>query len=200
MGFSNPAEPELDKGGDFLPESQQKDLSRWWLAVSAKTPTWDIVTTATIQGKRGLVLVEAKAHVSEMSHSGKPAPSDTHNSRKNHERIGSAITEANLALNNSIPGFNLSIDSHYQLCNRFAWGWKIASMGIPVVLVYLGFRNANDMTHRGYETTATENSWDNSVRNYARGVVPETTWEHAIDVNGTPFIPIIRSLDMSWLS
>jgi crotonobetainyl-CoA:carnitine CoA-transferase CaiB-like acyl-CoA transferase len=34
-----------------------------------------------------------------------------------------------------LPGWSLSVDSHYQICNRFAWAWKIASLGVPVVLI-----------------------------------------------------------------
>ena len=36
---------------------------RWWLAVASnntRTPNWDIVTTCTIEGKPGIVLIEAK--------------------------------------------------------------------------------------------------------------------------------------------
>jgi hypothetical protein len=198
-GFPNPNEPELDKDGDFLSKSQQSELSKWWLAVSAKTPTWDLVSTCTIDGKKGLILVEAKAHVAEMSHSGKTAPSDTPNSQKNHDRITAAITESSNALNEVLPGFALSADTHYQLCNRFAWSWKIASLGIPVILVYLGFLNANDMTHRGYETPNSDTAWTNSVHNYAQGVIPTTAWNQTLNINNT-LTPIIRSLDMTWLS
>jgi hypothetical protein len=33
----------------------------------------------------------------------------------------------------------LTADSHYQLANRLASAYKVASAGIPVVLLYLGF-------------------------------------------------------------
>jgi hypothetical protein len=72
------------------------------------------------------------------------------NGLRNHDKIGSAIRQANTNLNLISPGWNLSGDLHYQLSNRFAWSWKLASLGIPVVLVYLGFLNANDMSDQGH--------------------------------------------------
>ena len=33
----------------------------------------------------------------------------------------------------------ISHESHYQLANRLAFACKITSLGIPTVLVYLGF-------------------------------------------------------------
>ena len=65
--------------------------------------------------------------------------------KANHNQIGDAIQQANHGLEPLLPGWDLSRDSHYQLSNRFAWSWKIASMGVPVVLVYLGFLNADEM-------------------------------------------------------
>jgi hypothetical protein len=40
--------------------------------------------------------------------------------------------------------FHISRDNRYQMSNRFAWSWKLASVGVPVVLVYLGFVGAAD--------------------------------------------------------
>lgn len=35
------------------------------------------------------------------------------------------------------------------MSNRFAWAWKLATMEVPVVLVYLGFLNATEMGDQG---------------------------------------------------
>ena len=51
--------------------------------------------------------------------------------------------------NAALPGWHLSRDTHYQLTNRFAWAWTIAMLGVPVVLIYLGFLQANDMRDEG---------------------------------------------------
>ena len=40
-----------------------------------------------------------------------------------------------------IPGLCISRDRCYQFSNRIAFAWKLVSLGIPVVLVYLGFLN-----------------------------------------------------------
>jgi hypothetical protein len=200
-GFSNPKEAELGKAVGFLSRSQRQIMTEWWLAVSprATTPTWDIVSTCTVEGRRGLVLIEAKAHVAELNHSGKPVRK-TPNSLRNHKQIAAAVAESNRELNAVLPGFSLSIESHYQLCNRFAWSWKIASLGLPVILVYLGFLNAGDMAHRGQETFDSASAWEVVVRDYAGGVVPDDVWGRILDIDGTPVVPIIRAMDMRWLS
>ena len=110
------------------------------------------------------------------------------------------MAESNAGLNAVLPGFSLSIDSHYQLSNRFAWSQKIASLGVPVVLVYLGFLNAGDMAHRGRETFDSASAWEAAVHNYARGIVPELAWERRLDIGGKIVAPLIRAMDMSWLS
>jgi hypothetical protein len=195
-GFLNPRESELDRTGDFLSTSQKEVMTNWWLAVPrGKRPTWDIVSTCTVDGRPGLILIEAKAHVDEMSADGQ-ASTNSPNSRKNRERIAAAVAESNNELDAIQPGFNMSIESHYQLSNRFAWSWKIASLGIPVVLVYLGFLNADDMDRDGREIFDSASSWKRGVYEYALDTVPEQAWERELDIQGTPVIPLIRSMDM----
>jgi len=195
-GFLEPRESELDRTGDFLSPSQKEILTNWWLAVPrGKRPTWDIVSTCTVDGRPGLILIEAKAHVDEMSADGQTSTT-SRNSQRNREQIASAVSESNRALGAIQPGFNLSIESHYQLSNRFAWSWKIASLGIPVVLVYLGFLNAGDMDKDGRQIFDSASSWKRAVHEYALGIVPEQAWERKLDIKGTPVIPLIRSMDI----
>lgn len=201
QGLSKPDEAILEKKNDLvLDNSQKDDILWWWLDHSdkASTPNWDIVSTATYNNKPALILVEAKAHYSEMSKSGKSLESDaSQKSQDNHEKIGSAIDEANTELNkvissNIAESFNISRDVSYQLSNRFAWSWKIASMGIPVVLIYLGFLNNIEMGD--YFEDA--HDWYNCVQNHSKGIIPRTVWGHPIDINGTPFWPLIKSIDI----
>ena len=118
----------------------------WRFPKERTTPNWDIASTCTIKGQRGLLLVEAKAHSAELGES----DSCGSRNRGNHERIRWAITEAAAGLQTATgSSWILSPDGHYQLSNRFAWSWKLASLGIPVVLLYLGFLNAEEMTDRG---------------------------------------------------
>ena len=93
-------EVELDKPSELLPRGISEALANWWLAVSendAKTPNWDIASTCTVKGEKGLLLVEAKAHWNEVkgSSSGKRLrASASDNTIENHGKIGLAIEEA----------------------------------------------------------------------------------------------------------
>jgi hypothetical protein len=190
-GFAAPAEARLGKATRLLTAQQRAALTDWWLAVPkrANTPNWDLVATAEVDGRDGLVLVEAKAHRRELSAAGFAA-----RNLDNAGRIREAIEEANSGLNaTDVHPWELGCDSHYQVANRFAWPWKLASLGVPVVLVYLGFLNATEMRDRG-EVFATPGSWNEVVCDHVKGVVPAKAWERRLDVAGTPFVPLIRSL------
>jgi len=155
-------------------------MCRWGNAVRSGTP--------------GLVLVEAKAHDMDLSLKGKVVTDATN--ADNHARIGSAIQEANDGLNAILPGWALSRDSHYQVANRFAWAWKLATMDIPVVLVYLGFLNAAEMQDRG-DSFPSHQEWRNCMMDHARGLVPPETWESPLLGGNTHLVPLLRSADYS---
>lgn len=194
-GFCNPIEAWLGLSEQFLTAAQRQELVEWWLAVhrNMRLPSWDIVGTCTIEGRSGLVLVEAKANAAEL----KPFDSCASVNAENLNQIRHAITGAGDGLNDILPGWSLRADSHYQLCNRFAWAWKLASMGVPVVLVYLGFLNADEMPDVGRSFVSLRD-WTECVLAYAAGVVPPDVWERRLDVNGTPMRAVIRSLDFRW--
>lgn len=88
----------------------------------------------------------------------------------------------------------LSTRHHYQLSNRFAWSWKLAMLGVPVVLLYLGFLNARDMQDEG-DMFQSENDWRDTLLAYCHGVVDESCWNRKLDVAGVPFIPLIGTLE-----
>jgi hypothetical protein len=187
-------EAKLEEWDGFLAEEQREEVTRWWLAVRerANTPNWDIASTCTIGDKVGLLLVEAKAHSAELKKEGKPLAEDAPSaSVKNHTQIGRAIVEASGELNKAIAGWNLSRDSHYQLANRFAWAWKIASMGVPVVLVYLGFVGATDVSDLG-KPFADGADWTSVVLEHSRGIVPGEVWGGEIKIGGATIRPLIR--------
>ena len=195
-GKSDPAEAELDKADGLLPHDIQQKLGKWWLAVrrgNVTTPVWDIASTCSIKGKKGLILVEAKAHENELPTQGKRLDKNaSENSQENHEQIGRAITEANRGLQSNIGGdWVISRDSHYQLSNRFAWSWKLASLGVPVVFVYLGFLNAQDMACDS-PIFKSEEDWKRVLKNYSKNTVDNTCWEKRWDFVA-PFTPVIRS-------
>jgi hypothetical protein len=59
--------------------------------------------------------------------------------KENHEQIANAIAQASTELCKLGAANAFSICSHYQLANRLAFAWKLASLGFPVALLYLGF-------------------------------------------------------------
>ena len=187
-------EARLDKA--LTQPAVREELLDWWLVHrgGANTPNWDIASTCRISERLGFLLIEAKAHEAELSSSGKSAPSSP-NSRKNHRRIGLAIAEANNALEAATgKSWGLSRDTHYQLSNRFAWSWKLASLRIPVVLVYLGFLNAEDMSDDG-SLFRSEAAVETIFKRHCVSIVDKACWGDRLDIDGTPFIPLIRAVD-----
>ena len=192
-------EARIDRTEEFVQRRKRDEITRWWLAACrGNTPNWDLASTCSIEGRKGLLLVEAKAHASELSVSGKPRPSSASaGALENHERIGSAISEASADLER-LTGrpWRLSRDDRYQLSNRFAWSWKLASLQIPVALVYLGFLNANEMDQDGALFRA-EGDWSKAVFSHASGAVDETIWGERIETSGSPFIPLVRAAEVN---
>ena len=191
------AEARLDRNVGFLPPQARQQLRDWWLKVvrGANTPNWDLATTCQFEGRNGLVLMEAKAHSNELSIAGKSTPR-RENGWKNHEQIGFAIEQARAGFEQDVGGsWRLARDSHYQLSNRFAWSWKLTLLGIPVVLVYLGFLNAEDMSPDG-PLFRSEGDWVRAMKDHARGVVDDTCWEKRLVLTGAPFRPLIRAIEV----
>jgi hypothetical protein len=191
QGLSAPAEAKLGEALGFLSPDQRGSITDWWLArtPNANTPNWDLAATATVGGQEGLVLVEAKAHAKELSANGKTGGGHP----ANDASIRRAIAEANAGLDAAIPGWSLSRDACYQMANRFAWSWKLATMGVPVVLVYLGFLGAEEM--QGYGPLLTDpQSWEWLVKTHARGHVPEGAWGTRLRVGEASLTPLIRSV------
>ena len=199
-GFDNINEAQLHMASQLVNTNISKKLQDWWLSSvigDGRTPNWDIASTCQIEGKQGLMLVEAKAHDDELHKEtvGRSLePNQSAESIKNHEQIGDAICEANAELNQILPGWNLSRDSHYQIVNRFAWSWKLAKLGVPVILVYLGFLNAKDMQDRGNIFTSDED-WRKLVLSHSNTIIPPGVWENRLNCQGFAFIPLIRTTE-----
>lgn len=186
---------------DFLKynfDSQKyKDIVEWWLHVDTTTPNWDLVSTCTIDGKRGVLLVEAKAHEKELnteSHGKKLDSNASKNSKLNHDKIGVAIQEANTSI--KMEGFKISIsrDKCYQLSNRVAHAWWLATQGIPVVLLYLGFLECHDMSNRNTKLLNTPKEWEECFLNYTMQVGVDAIIDKWVDCGESKFITICKSL------
>lgn len=202
-GFCQLEEACLDKADRLVPVQVRNTLRDWWLVVSprATTPTFDIASTCIIEGQMGLLLVEAKAHAEELNKeaAGKELRSSaSQNSYRNHHRIGECIADASASLT-KYTGLNweLSRDCCYQMSNRFAWSWKLTTLGFPVILVYLGFLNANEMRDRG-SPFVNHAGWEILVKKHSRPIVPGCAWNNRLNVSGCPLLPCIRSIEMSY--
>jgi hypothetical protein len=202
LGFENEEEAKLPSADRLLVENIRGDLRNWWLAVATdgtRTPNWDIASTCTVEGKSGLLLVEAKAHHAELNHeeTGRKnieAPVSAA-ARRNHLRIGWCLQDASIALAEAtgLP-WALSRDWNYQMSNRFAWAWKLADLGMPVVLVYLGFLQADEMRERG-KPFATSAEWERLVRAHSAPLFPGEIWERRWTCGGQALVPLIRSIN-----
>ena len=188
-------EAKLRETEHLLSPEQQLDVTQWWLACptpTSNTPNWDIASTCTVHGKKGLMLVEAKAHDQELikAEKGKPI-----HSKLNHDRIGECITKANTELGRFTGlDWKLSRDSHYQMSNRFAWAWKMTELGYPVVLIYLGFIQANEMEYGKNHPFPDQANWEQIVRSHSRPLFPQEVWGRQWKVNDQTFLPLIRVL------
>ena len=203
-GFCNIQEAQLDKACQLLPKQEERDKLRdWWLAVSrnANTPNWDIAGTytCTIENKKGLLLVEAKAHAQELDEAAKGkglSKQATANSRRNHIRIKAAIQEANIALAEETKlCWALSCEHRYQMSNRFVWAWKLAELGYPVILVYLGFLKAKEM---GPNNFSDHDNWASLVKEHSQPLFPEKVWDNKWNVHGQLFVPLIHSYEIPY--
>lgn len=107
---------------------------KWWTLHRGKRPTWDYICEANISGKKGLILVEAKAHVDETFKTKKILKKDANKKQQeNHENIENCISQELSNLNGEYSGY-------YQIANRIVYASHAAEvLNIPVILVFLGF-------------------------------------------------------------
>lgn len=196
-GFHNCKEAELK---DFLKEhfnpQLATDIKKWWLHKNGRTPNWDLISTCTINGKRGILLVEAKAHVDELKKESKGKQYDintkSEDTKRNHEQIALAIEEANNGINKEISAVAISINTCYQLSNRIAHSWWLANQGIPVVLLYLGFLNSDDMKDK-YKVFNTDLEWEDCFKEHGKIVAADSLIDKTVNCGESSFVIICRS-------
>ena len=180
-------------------EPNHKDIVSWWLHVDTTTPNWDFISTCDVRGKRGILLVEAKAHYDEVNDEskGKALKSNaSEDSKLNHVCIGQAIEEAKDDLvKRGFSDVNISLDSCYQLSNRIAHAWWLARNGVPVVLLYLGFLNTNDMKNGNRVLFSHDSDWQNCFKEHAAQVGANKLLDKKIDCGAGTFNMICRSFN-----
>lgn len=165
----------------------------WWIKHGSRTPQWDLISKCKINGVAGLLLVEAKAHKSEVNgDKGKKHPKEG-KSVENHKQINEAIQETSNSINklNADANINLSIESCYQLSNRVACAWWLASHNIPVVLLYLGFLNDNDFKDK-FESDET---WQKCFEKHANTVGVQTVINDTIETSQAKFVITCKCFD-----
>lgn len=194
-GIDGKREAQLHSASHLLQRDIRIALQDWWLAVAPSgTPNWDIASTCKIGDKKGLLLIESHAYEGEMHRSPK-RESTSDRGYKNQQQIIKAIAEANEGLKvcMGLQNWALSGESHYLFSDRFAWAWKVASLGVPVVLVNLCFLNATEMDGAGRRIFTSPEQWSECVHKHAKGIVPRQVWNQQIKVNDTPLVTLIRS-------
>jgi len=197
QGHKAPSEARLDSFGPmWIPGSSAwSALESWWLEhiSGANTPNWDIAVGCMIEERPGLVLVEAKANWRELSTSGKGKRKNAStNSHQNHNRIGAAISEACTGWWLLDERVTISRDSHYQLANRLAFTWKLAMLGFPVVLVYLGFTGDYGIRDAG-SPFADEGDWQDAFSRYVNGALPLSLFDRRLNVGPSAVWLLSRS-------
>jgi hypothetical protein len=126
--------------------------------------------------------VEAKANHPELDELGKRLKDDASaGSRENHDRICKAIEQARAALEPQAPGISISCDKHYQLSNRIAFAWWLASHGIPTVLLYLGFTGDADIATVG-KPFADDRSWQAAFGKHLEAVCPPSVLDRRLEL------------------
>ena len=202
QGFADLEECQLHRAPRLIDQSVGDELRSWWLPAAdhePTTPNFDIASTCTIGGRKGLLLVEAKAHDAELNGEagGRRIGKDWSSGREeSHKTIGAAIAAACAGLQRATTlSWRISRDSRYQMSNRFAWAWKLTDLGVPVVLVYLGFLRASEMADRG-TPFAEHGDWEQLVKLHSESLFPSDVWGKSWDSNGHALIPLIRSLEV----
>jgi hypothetical protein len=187
-----------------LPGLELAAVSDWWLPKARGRPvrgaTWDLLSACVVNDRPGLLIVEAKAHEDELDYSGKPlSRTASVQSKQNHEHIRKNLREASDALDKLVDGeVSLSIDSHYQLANRIAWAWKLASSGVPTILLYLGF--TGDQYFR-YDYFRDADHWQRAMGAYMHGVFPKGLPGKIIHgKDGGSFTLLVKSLPVAAVS
>ncbi len=201
MGHHAPREARVEQFGPraYPGHPAWPAISSWWLkhARGANTPNWDIALSCEVEGRPGLILVEAKANVPELGKAGKRAdPKASVNSTENHEHIKSAIETARNALMSLLPGISIASDKHYQLSNRIAFAWKLASEGIPTVLIYLGFTGDQGIADAG-KPFADDADWQSMFKTHLSAVCPPSVLDAPVNTGASRFWVLARSLPAS---
>ncbi len=192
----------VGRNDSFLSRDQQQAVTRWWLVHPARMiPNWDLVVSAVdASGAKVLILVEAKAHATELDEAGKlpsirPTPEEQKRTDDNHDRIAAAIAEANAALATVVPGISISRDKSYQFANRVAFAWKLASLGVPVALIYLGFVGDTAIARPG-DCLRASADWQAAFARHVNSIFAPDNCGRPINCGAASFWLLVETLEV----
>jgi hypothetical protein len=197
-GADSPKEARLEEfGPHWIPDlAAWTEIQSWWLRYRrrANTPNWDIAVGCQIDQRPGLILVEAKANWPELGIDGKKLPRNaSQRSRENHEHIGRAIDQACSAWQSIDKRVKFTRDSHYQLANRLAFTWKLATLGFPIVLLYLGFTGDEGLRAEVGPPFSSDEDWRKAFAEYIQNIFPADLLDKRVEFTQVPVWVIARS-------
>ncbi len=165
-GHPSPQEVRLGSFGPDWSGSAEPwgELGRWWLrhAAGANPPHWGIAVGCQIEDRPGLILVEAKVSAAELrTESKRPVPDSLRTNRQDD----------------------------CPLANRLAFTSKLATLGFPVVLVYLGFTGDEGIAAPFVDDA----DWQSAFDEYLAGTVPQSLFERRREIGSSPVWLLCRS-------
>jgi len=138
-----------------------------------------------------------KANKPELKSGGKVLKLNASNkSKANDVQIAAAIDEACKGLRLLEPNVAISYTAHYQLANRLAFTWKLVTLGIPTVLIYLGFIGDTGMK----EPFPTSTEWEHTFKDYAAPSACHSLFERRLDCGAAPAWLLVRARDILGVS
>ena len=105
-----------------------------------------------------------------------------------------AIQQASVGITNSGYLNSISRDRCYQLSNRVAHAWWLANEGIPVVLLYLGFLNVQNMNNGKNILFQSPMDWDNCFLTHAKKVGVDALVNQNVVVGKSHFQLLVKSI------
>jgi hypothetical protein len=149
------------KGLEFLRDSQevQSAWTEFW-PQGAGVQTWDAVGRIKKNGREEWLLIEAKAHLSEVFSQCKAKSGPGKN------KIQSALAEVKRELGVSIEADWMS--NYYQFCNRVAALYFLQKHTVPSRLLFVYFYG--DRTGNGRDCPASAEGWHETLQNLDRHV------------------------------
>ena len=80
------------------------------------------------------------------------------------------------------------------MSNRFAWAWKLTELGMPVILIYLGFLDCAAMGDGpDQRPIVSQSDWQQLVEAHSQPLFPREVWNREWQVHGRTFIPLVRT-------